>query len=106
MAGRLLAGFAAAAASTSLAGWIGGARAALAVAGVAVTVLLPYAAYIQWRDYRAGVMRHGPGLRWHVTRDRQPFRFWMVTVVGAFCLPLAVAMTGFLWWGVIWGNWE
>ncbi|WP_447724194.1 hypothetical protein [Sphingomonas koreensis] len=105
MTGQLLAGFAATAASTSLAGWIGGGRAALGVVGVAMTVLLPYAAYIQWRDFRDGAMRHGPGLRWHVTRARQPFRFWMVTIVGALCVPLGIAMLALLWWAVIWGSW-
>ncbi|MFZ9396689.1 MAG: hypothetical protein ACO25F_11595 [Erythrobacter sp.] len=106
MAGRFLAGMGAAAATSSVAGWLGGGRAALTVVCLAMTILLPYAALIQWRDFKAGAMRHGPGLTWHVTRKRNPFRFWMVSIVGLELVPIGIAMMGFLWWSILWGNWK
>ncbi len=106
MAGRFLTGMGATAATGSLAGWLGGGRAALTVVCLAMTILLPYAALIQWRDFKAGCMRHGPGLAWLVTRERHPLRFWMVSIVGAACVPIGVALMGFLWWSIIWGDWK
>ena len=76
----------------------------LVIMGAAATVLLPFAALIQWRDFKAGVMRHGPGLRWYVTRDEQPIRFWLVAIVGALLMPVGVALWGAIWWTVFFGD--
>lgn len=100
----LLAGLAVTALLCALASWLGGGRGVLVILGAAATVLLPFAALIKWRDFMAGVMRQGPGLRWHVTRDEQPIRFWLVASLGALLVPVGVLLWAAIWWAVFFGD--
>ena len=82
---------------------IEGKRAVALALAIIATVLFGLATAIQYRDFRDGFARFGPGLQWRVSRAERPKLFYAITGLAIALIPFFVLMLVMLWFLAIWG---